>query len=66
MATLAEASLTAEDRPLIDESARAAGMNAAAFVPHTWSRAWLNNRREIGAFLIQEVDRDKIVLYGKP
>ncbi|MGH2591437.1 MAG: nucleotidyltransferase family protein [Actinomycetota bacterium] len=27
---------------------------------------WLRGRREIESFFIQEVDRDKIVLYGEP
>ncbi len=30
----------------------------------TYDLAWLQNRREIEAFFIQEVDRDKVVLYG--
>ncbi len=29
-------------------------------------RSWLEGRREIESFFIQEVDRDKVVLYGKP
>lgn len=29
-------------------------------------RTWLEGRREIESFFIQEVDRDKVVLYGKP
>ncbi len=29
-------------------------------------RAWLTGRREIASFFIQEVDRDKVVLYGSP
>jgi predicted nucleotidyltransferase len=33
---------------------------------HTQDRAWLEGRRAIESFFIQEVDRDKIVLYGKP
>jgi hypothetical protein len=42
------------------------GVNPAAFVPHTWDRTWLEGRREIGSFFIQEVDRDKVVLFGRP
>lgn len=34
--------------------------------PHTVSPDWVEGRREIEAFFIQEVDRDKIVLYGEP
>jgi hypothetical protein len=33
---------------------------------HTQSAEWVQGRREIEAFFIQEVDRDKIVLYGEP
>jgi predicted nucleotidyltransferase len=51
---------------LIDEAARELGANPGPYVPHTWDRAWLENRREIRSFFIQEVDRDKIVLFGKP
>lgn len=31
-----------------------------------FSRDWLENRRQIRSFFMQEVDRDKIVLYGSP
>jgi predicted nucleotidyltransferase len=50
----------------IDDVARAIGVNPAVFVPHTWDRAWLEGRREIRSFFIQEVDRDKVVLFGGP
>lgn len=50
----------------IDDVARAMGVNPALFVPHTWDRAWLEGRREIESFFIQEVDRDKVVLFGEP
>ena len=56
------------DRPrawaLIDEVARELGADPAVFVPHTWDRAWLENRREIRSFFTQEVDRDRVVLFG--
>lgn len=29
-------------------------------------RAWLEDRRKIRSFFVQEVDRDKIVLFGDP
>jgi predicted nucleotidyltransferase len=48
----------------IDGVARTMGVNPAVFVPHTWDRAWLEGRREIESFFIEEVDRDKIVLFG--
>jgi predicted nucleotidyltransferase len=50
----------------IDDVAREMGVNPAVFVPHTWDRTWLAGRREIGSFFIQEVDRDKVVLFGGP
>ena len=51
---------------LIDEAAREREANPAVFVPHTWDRAWLENRRAIQSFFVQELDRDRIVLFGAP
>jgi hypothetical protein len=34
--------------------------------PRQRSRAWVNDRRTIDSFFLQDVDRDKIVLYGGP
>ncbi len=34
--------------------------------PRQRSRAWVEDRRAIGSFFLGEVDRDKIVLYGRP
>jgi predicted nucleotidyltransferase len=51
---------------LIDEAARELGADPAVYVPHTWDRAWLENRREIESFFVQDLDRDRIVLYGEP
>jgi predicted nucleotidyltransferase len=39
---------------------------AAYYSVQTWTPEWLENRREIKSFFVQEVDRDKIVLAGKP
>ena len=50
---------------LIDEVARERGADPAVYVPHTWDRAWLDNRRAIGSFFTQELDRDKVVLFGQ-
>lgn len=36
------------------------------FSVHVHDLGWLAGRREIKSFLIAEVDRDKIVLYGDP
>jgi predicted nucleotidyltransferase len=49
---------------LLDEAAREVGANPTPFVPHTWDRAWLENRRAIDSFFVQELDRDRIVLFG--
>lgn len=38
--------------------------NPAPFVPHTRDRVWLEGRRAIRSFFIEEVDRDKVVLLG--
>lgn len=49
---------------LVFQAAEELTANPAPFVPHTWDRTWLENRRTIGSFFIQDVDREKIVLLG--
>jgi hypothetical protein len=51
---------------LIDEVARELAANPAVLIPHTRDRAWLDNRRELRSFFVQELDRDGIVLFGEP
>ena len=34
--------------------------------PRQRSRAWVDDRRAIDSFFLRDVDRDKIVLYGRP
>jgi predicted nucleotidyltransferase len=51
---------------LIDEAARELGADPTVYMPHTWDRPWLENRREIDSFFVRELDRDRIVLYGEP
>lgn len=34
--------------------------------PRQRSRAWVEDRRAIDSFFLRELDRDKIVLYGRP
>lgn len=43
-----------------------AGLNPFAFTTVVWDPARLSQRRAIKSFFAQEVDRDKIVLYGDP
>jgi predicted nucleotidyltransferase len=60
----------ASDRPrvweMLDEVAREQGANPGLYVPHTRDRQWLENRRAIQSFFVQELDRDRIVLFGDP
>jgi predicted nucleotidyltransferase len=42
------------------------GANPAVFAPHVANPEFIRQRREIRSFFMQEVDRDKIVLYGEP
>jgi predicted nucleotidyltransferase len=48
----------------IDCAAEAEGANPFDFSFHVYEPERLAQRREIRSFFIQEVDRDKIVLYG--
>ena len=41
--------------------------NPRVFVdPRQRSRAWVEDRRAIDSFFLRDVDRDKVVLYGRP
>lgn len=53
-------------RELSLRAAQIEGENPFALAPYTGSPGWLAGRREIRSFFIQEVDRDKIVLFGEP
>ena len=48
----------------IDEAAEGEGLSYFLFSPHVYTPERIARRREIRSFFIQEVDRDKIVLYG--
>jgi predicted nucleotidyltransferase len=50
---------------LIHEAAEAEGADNTYFSVKLYDRAWVAGRREIDSFFIQEVDRDKIVLFGE-
>lgn len=47
-----------------EEIAIAEGDSPFNYSVHVHDPEWLQSRREIGSFFIQEVDRDKIVLAG--
>lgn len=49
---------------LAGEVAGAEGADGFAYDLRVWDSDWLANRREIRSFFVQEVDRDKIVLWG--
>lgn len=51
---------------LLRKAAEEADANWIFFSIHVWDREWLEHRRNIRSFFIQEVDRDKIVLHGEP
>jgi hypothetical protein len=50
---------------LSEEAALAEGESPFTYSVHVFDPEWLEGRREIESFFIQEVDRDKIVLFGK-
>jgi hypothetical protein len=57
------------ERAALDLSAEAAtaeGESPFSYSVHVYDPSWLQGRREIHSFFIQEVDRDKIVLAGSP
>ncbi len=51
---------------VIERVAPEVGASPIFFAPHVADPAWIEGRRRIGSFFIEEVDRDKIVLLGKP
>ncbi|HWQ23718.1 MAG TPA: nucleotidyltransferase domain-containing protein [Gaiellaceae bacterium] len=42
------------------------GLGTVLLSPLVYSSERVAQRREIGSFFLQEVDRDKVVLYGEP
>jgi uncharacterized protein len=48
------------------DAAERAGVNSAYVSVMVGTPEWIEGRREIRSFFLQEVDRDKIVLYGEP
>jgi len=53
-------------RDLVYAAAEAEGASPAWYSARLYTPERLAQRREIGSFFIQEVDRDKIVLVGEP
>ncbi len=51
--------------PMVEEEADAIGDSPVYYSLRVFDTDWLRGRREIRSFFIQEVDRDKVVLYGK-
>jgi predicted nucleotidyltransferase len=49
---------------LLNDLAKVEGVSPVWYSFFIAEREWLKGRREIRSFFIQEVDRDKIVLYG--
>jgi hypothetical protein len=50
--------------PMVEEEAAAVGDSPVYYSLRIFDTTWLRERREIQSFFVQEVDRDKIVLYG--
>jgi predicted nucleotidyltransferase len=48
------------------DAAEQVGVNSAYFSVMVGTPEWIKGRRDIRSFFLQEVDRDKIVLYGEP
>lgn len=49
---------------LSEEAALAENESPFTYSVHVFDPEWLNGRREIESFFIQEVDRDKVILVG--
>lgn len=54
------------DRRLVWRLALECGEAGLKITPITTTRSWIEERRAIRSFFLQEVDRDKIVLRGAP
>jgi predicted nucleotidyltransferase len=48
------------------DAAEEVGASSAYFSVIVGTPEWIEGRRQIRSFFLQEVDRDKIVLYGEP
>jgi predicted nucleotidyltransferase len=50
--------------PMVEEEADAVGDSPVYYSLRIFDTVWLRERREVRSFFVQEVDRDKLVLYG--
>lgn len=50
--------------PMVEEEADAAGDSPVYYSLRICDTEWLRERREVRSFFVQEVDRDKLVIYG--
>ncbi len=53
-----------ELRHFADEAARAEGLVLLPLHPMVHHPAWISERRAVGAHFLQEIDRDRVVLFG--
>jgi len=51
---------------VVSDAAESEGLSPVSFSTQTYDVERIAQRREIRSFFIQEVDRDKIVLFGEP
>jgi predicted nucleotidyltransferase len=50
--------------PMVEEEADAVGDSPVYYSLRVFDTEWLRQRRAVRSFFVQEVDRDKLVLYG--
>jgi predicted nucleotidyltransferase len=50
--------------PMVEQEADAVGDSPVYYSLRVFDTEWLRERREVRSFFVQEVDRDKLVLYG--
>lgn len=50
--------------PMVEEEADALGDSPVFYSLRIFDTEWLRERREVRSFFVQEVDRDKLVIYG--
>jgi predicted nucleotidyltransferase len=53
-------------RRLLYDAAEAASANPAFFSAQVWDERWLADRRRIESLFLQELERERIVIYPRP